>query len=84
MKVTVAFSDPELYRAIRVRAAQGDRQIRDIIEEALRDWLEAQEDAEDVAASRDALAEYEQAGGVDADAYFARLVAEGRVSYDTD
>jgi plasmid stability protein len=84
MKVTVAFSDPELYRAIRVRAAQGDRQIRDIIEEALRDWLEAQEDAEDVAASRDALAEYEQAGGVDADSYFARLVAEGRVRYDTD
>jgi plasmid stability protein len=84
MKVTVAFSDPELYRAIRVRAAQGDRQIRDIIEEALRHWLEAHEDAEDAAASRDALAEYEQAGGVDADAYFAHLVAEGRVSYDAD
>jgi plasmid stability protein len=84
MKVTVAFSDPELYRTIRVRAAQNDRQIRDIIEEALRDWLEAHEDAEDAVASRDALAEYEQAGGVDADAYFARLVAEGRVSYDTD
>lgn len=84
MKVTVAFSDPELYRAVRVRAAQNDRQIRDIIEEALRDWLEQQEDAEDAAASREALAEYEQAGGVDADAYFQRMVAEGRLTYDTD
>lgn len=84
VKVTVAFSDPELYRTVRVRAAQSDRQIRDIIEEALRDWIEKQEDAEDVAASRDALAEYEQVGGVDADTYFQRLVAEGRVTYDTD
>jgi hypothetical protein len=42
------------------------------------------EDAEDVAASQEALAEYDQAGGTDADAYFARLVAEGRVTYEPD
>jgi plasmid stability protein len=81
VKVTIAFANDELYRAVRVRAAQTDRQIREIIEEALEQWLTAQEDAEDVAASEDALAEYEGAGGVDADAYFQRLVAEGRVSY---
>ena len=81
MKVTVAFSDDELYRAVRVRAAQTDRQIRDIVEEALELWLAAQEDAEDVRASDDALAEYREAGGVEADAYFRRMVAEGRVEY---
>jgi plasmid stability protein len=82
MKVTVAFANDELYRAARVRAAQSGRQIRDIIEEALEMWLQAQEDAEDVAASEDALAEYaEVGGGVDADRYFQRLVAEGRVDY---
>jgi plasmid stability protein len=82
MKVTIAFSDDELYRAIRVRAAQSGRQIRDIVEEALAAWLETVEDAEDVAASRDALGEYANAGGVDADEYFRRLVAESRVEYD--
>jgi plasmid stability protein len=83
VKVTIAFSDDELYRAIRIRAAQSGRQIRDIVEEALEAWLQAQEDAEDIAASRDALAEYEQAGGIEANEYFSRLVAEGRVEYDT-
>ena len=81
MKVTVAFANDELYQAVRVRAAQSGRQIRDIVEEALETWLEAQEDAEDVAASEAALAEFGQAGGVDADSFFERLVAEGRVDY---
>lgn len=82
MKVTVAFRDDALYRAIRVRAASEGRQVRDIVEEALTAWLEAREDAEDVAGSRDALAEYEQAGGIDADAFFRRMVADGRVAYE--
>ena len=81
MKVTVALTDDELYRAIRVRAAQSGRQIRDIVEEALEMWLSAQEDTEDLAASREALQEYAVAGGHDADTYFRRLVAEGRVQY---
>jgi plasmid stability protein len=83
MKVTVALTNDELYTAIRVRAAQSGRQIRDIIEDALEMWLTAQEDAEDIAASDDALAEYQEAGGVDADVYFQKLVAEGRVEYQT-
>lgn len=81
MKVTIALTDDELYRAIRVRAAQSGRQIRDIVEEALEMWLDAHEDAEDTVASEDALAEHRQAGGVDADSYFQRLVAEGRIEY---
>lgn len=78
MKVTISFSDDELYRAVRVRAAQSGRQVRELVEEALEMWLTAQEDLEDVAASADALAEY---GEVDADALFQRLVAEGRLTY---
>jgi plasmid stability protein len=78
MKVTIAFANDELYQAVRVRAAQGRRQIRDIVEEALEMWLTAQEDAEDVAASEVALAE---PGYVEAEAYFRKLVAEGRVGY---
>ncbi len=81
MKVTIAFSDEELYRAIRVRAAQSGRQIREIVEEALTTWLETQEDDEDIAESLLAL---EEPGGVDASAFFRRLVAEGRVEYGPD
>jgi plasmid stability protein len=82
MKVTVSFRDDVLYRAIRVRAAEDGRQVRDIIEEALSAWLDAREDAEDAAASATALAEYEAGGGEEADAFFRRMVAEGRVAYD--
>lgn len=78
MKVTIAFANDELYRAVRVRAAQTNRQIREIVEEALEAWLTAQEDAEDVAASDEALAQDRYA---DAEDYFRRLVAEGRVEY---
>lgn len=84
VKVTISFRDDALYRAIRVRAAEEGRQVRDIVEEALTAWLEAREDAEDVSASKAALAEYEQAGGIDADTFFRRMVADGRVAYDTD
>lgn len=84
MKVTIAFRDDALYRTIRVRAAADGRQVRDIVEEALTAWLEAREDGEDASASKQALAEYEQAGGTDADAFFRRMVAEGRVTYDTN
>lgn len=84
MKVTIALTNDELYRAIRVRAAQADRQIRDIVEEALEMWLTAQEDAEDVQASKNALTEYDGAGDVEAEAFFRRMVAEGRVEYGSD
>jgi plasmid stability protein len=83
MKVTIAFRDDALYRAARIRAAESGRQVRDVIEEALREWLEHQEDAEDVALAGEALAEYDAHGGEEADAFFRRMVAEGRVTYET-
>lgn len=79
MKVTVAFKNDELYRAVRVRAAQSDRQIRDIVEEALEAWLTAQEDAEDLAAAKEALAEPGE--DIDARDFFQKMVAEGRAHY---
>ena len=79
MKVTISFANDELYRTIRVRAAQADRQVRDIIEEALEMWLTAQEDAEDVTAAAEALAE--PGPDIDPRQFFARMVAEGRARY---
>ena len=82
MKVTIALRDDALYRAVRIRAAESGRQIRDVVEEALREWLERREDVEDLALGREALAEYDASGGEDADAFFERMVAEGRVTYE--
>jgi plasmid stability protein len=84
MKVTIAFNDDELYRRVKVRAALSGRQVRDIVEEALADWLEAAEDDEDRTASIEALDEHARAGGVDADVFFRRMIAEGRVEYGSD
>jgi len=84
MKVTIALRDDALYRSVKVRAAVSGRQIRDVVEEALEDWLERQEDAEDIAVSRTAIEAYERGEWVDADEFFRRMVAEGRVGYQTD
>lgn len=84
MKVTIAFHDDELYRSIKVIAARSGRQIRDVVEEALEEWLESREDAEDIAVSEEAIAAIERGEGIDADAFFERLVAEGRVEYRAD
>ena len=82
MKTTLDIDD-DLYRAIKVEAAHSDRPVREIVEEALQRWLEAAEDAEDVAASDAAMAEYEQQGGIDAREVFGHLAAEHAAAYDT-
>lgn len=76
MKVTLALQDPELYREIKVEAARSGRAVRDIVEEALQEWLERREAAEDREAAGAALAEYEREGGVPAEEFFRRHVAE--------
>jgi predicted transcriptional regulator len=83
MKATFDLS-PELYRAIKVEAARSDRSVKDIVEEALEHWLEALEDAEDIAASDLAMAEYERDGGVSAEEVFAKLAAEHRAAHGSN
>ena len=62
MKVTIDL-DADRYRAIKVEAARTDRSVRDIVDEALAAWLEAEEDREDRASAADALVEYRRDGG---------------------
>ena len=80
MKVTIDI-DPELYRAVKVEAARGDRSVREIVDESLTAWLERLEDAEDAASAVDALAEYERDGGIAADEFFRAHAAETRAAY---
>jgi hypothetical protein len=46
-KVTVDLGDPALYRDIRIAAIELDRSVRDVMVEALREWLERQDALED-------------------------------------
>jgi plasmid stability protein len=75
--------DPEIYRAIKVEAARADRSVKDILDEALRGWLEAHEDEEDLAAAEAAMVEYERDGGLDAHQVFRHLAAEHAAKYDS-
>jgi predicted DNA-binding protein len=81
MKATFEL-DSELYRAIKVEAARSDRSVKDIVEEALERWLEALEDAEDIAAADEAMAEYLRDGGaIEAGEFFRTLAAETKEAY---
>ena len=83
MKVTIDL-DPGLYRAVKVEAARSDRSVRELVDEALAAWLQALEDAEDIAAADAATAEYEREGGIDAHEVFRHLAAEHAARYESD
>jgi plasmid stability protein len=80
MKATFDIPD-DLYRALRVEAARMDRSIRDVVAEAIAEWLERQEEAEDVASAAAALEEYRRDGAVAAEEWFRRQVAEVKATY---
>lgn len=50
IKITVALDDKELYRAIKHAAIERDLTLREIVTEALQEWLEKQEEIEDLSA----------------------------------
>lgn len=56
-KITVILDNDELYTALKIQAAKANRRIKEIITEALEDWLQFQEDAEDAAFAEKAMAE---------------------------
>jgi len=81
MKVTIDL-DGALYRAVKVAAARSDRSVRDVVDEALAAWLEAEEAREDAESAGAALEEYQRDGGEAAEAFFGTLAAETRAAYD--
>ncbi|HLC29443.1 MAG TPA: hypothetical protein VJM51_01510 [Dehalococcoidia bacterium] len=57
LKITVSLGDKELYRAIRHAAIEQDKTLREVVVEALQEWLERQEELEDLAAIAEAEGE---------------------------
>ena len=80
MKATFDLAS-DLYRAIRVEAARADRPVREIVEEALEDWLARAEESEDRESATAALAEYRRGGGASAEEWFGSLAAETKAAY---
>ncbi|MDP2949075.1 MAG: hypothetical protein Q8P22_06015 [Chloroflexota bacterium] len=54
-RVTVDLGSAALYRSVKVLAAYQGRSLREVVAEALRDWVEKQEEREDL----EAIAEVE-------------------------
>jgi len=83
MKVTIDL-DADLYRAIKVEAARTDRSVREVVDEALAAWLDAEEASEDRASAEAALTEYRRDGGESAASFFETLAAETRATYESN
>ena len=72
-RMTVIFEDEALYTALKVEAARKGRHAKDIIAEALGEWLEAREDEELWAGLEEARQEWERQGGAEASKFFRDL-----------
>ena len=83
MKITLDLADADLYRAIKIEAARRDRSVREIVGEALNDWLDRIDNEEDIPAAEAAMEDYRLHGGKDAAEVFEHLAAETRARYGT-
>jgi plasmid stability protein len=73
--MTLIFDDEALYTALKVEAARKGRHAKDIVAEAVREWLEAREDEELRAGLEEIRAQWERQGGVEAGEFFRQLEA---------
>ena len=69
-RMTIVFDDDQLYTALKVEAVRTGRHAKDIVADAVREWLEAADDEELNAALELARAEWQQDGGAEAGAFF--------------
>jgi len=61
-RMTVVFDDEELYTALKVEAARRHAPAKDIVADAVKEWLKLQEDLDDIRVSEERIAEYERTG----------------------
>ena len=62
-KMTVVFHDEQLYTYLKVEAARRHMAASEIVANAVREWLESQEDAELLPAIEAARTEWKEKGG---------------------
>jgi hypothetical protein len=74
--MTVVFDDAKLYIALKVEAARTGRYAKDIVAEALTEWLEAKEDEELSQGLDEIREEWRREGGIEANVFLDRLKAD--------
>jgi hypothetical protein len=62
-KMTVVFHDEELYTQLKIEAVKRHKAASEIIAEAVKEWLESQEDAELLPIIEAATKEWKEKGG---------------------
>ena len=75
-RMTVVFDDDELYTALKVEAARTGRHAKDIVAEAVREWLATQEDEELLGDLEKARLEWQLRGGIEASEFFEELATD--------
>ena len=63
-RMTVIFDDEDLYTALKVEAARQHRPAKQIVAEAVREWLELQEDIEDLEVHNERMEDFRREGGI--------------------
>ncbi len=76
-EVTVVLGDESLVTAVEAEATMSGRSMQDIVEEALKQWLEeAEMDEQEPAEIDTARREWQKKGGTEARAFFKHLKEE--------
>ena len=73
MKKLTVVLDEALYTATKVEAARRQMSVKELVADALEEWLEAREDRDLGPLMEEALAEYRTKGGVEARQFFDEL-----------
>ncbi len=71
--MTIVLDDDHLYAAVQAEATWQQRPLDDLVTEALRHWLESQEDAALHPVLDAARAEWTRRGGIEAGEFFRQL-----------
>jgi hypothetical protein len=73
--MTVVIDDEELYTALKVEAARNGQPARDIVVQAVREWLDSKANEELRAELGEARQEWEREGGRESGEFFAEVNA---------
>ncbi len=74
-RITVVFEDEGLYAALKVEAARNGQPAADVVRQAVREWLDAEEDGELRADLAEARQEWKRKGGREAGEFFPEVAA---------
>ena len=77
-RMTIVFDNEDLYDALKEEAVRRGRPAKDIVAEAVQEWLEVREDEGLQADLAPARAEWQRLGGIEAQEFFQQLESNSK------